>query len=364
MGKPGKSAPAEGVAYGPAAGDRRQAVQIAESVPFVLHLQGIEMKILFADKFPEHALDQLQSLGHSWDYEPDLTADELPASIAGYDALVVRSTRVDGPVIDAADALRIVIRAGAGTNTIDKDAAATRNIRVCNVPGRNALAVAELTMGLLLAIDRNIPDNVADLRAGRWNKKKYSVAHGLHGRNIGIVGLGAIGLAVAEIAAAFGMHVHVIGKSGRSGEAIGRLSAIGAVDVDSLEELASRCDVLSFHVPASSETRGIVNGELLDRLAPGSIILNTARGDIVDEAALIGAMDAKGIRAGLDVYQDEPTGGEGEFDSTLGQHPNVYGTHHIGASTTQAQNAVAEGVVEIIDAFGQGRVLHCVNLAD
>lgn len=322
------------------------------------------MKILFADKFPEHALDQLKDLGHSWDYRPNLTADELPDAIAGHDALVVRSTRVEGPVIEAADALKLVIRAGAGTNTIDKEAAAAANVRVCNVPGRNALAVAELTMALLLAVDRNIPDNVADLRAGRWNKKKYSVARGLYGRNIGIVGLGAIGLAVADRAAAFGMHVHVIGKPGRPEETVRRLAAIDAEEVGTLDELATRCDVLSFHVPASPETRGIVNGGLLDRMAPGTIVLNTARGDIIDEAALISAMDAKGIRAGLDVYQDEPAGGEGEFNSALGKHPNVYGTHHIGASTTQAQDAVAEGVVEIIDAFGQGRVLHCVNLAN
>lgn len=322
------------------------------------------MKILFADKFPEHASDRLGKLGHTCDHRPDLTAAELPGSIAGYDALVVRSTRVDSPVIEAADTLKIVIRAGAGTNTIDTDAAAARDIRVCNVPGRNALAVAELTLGLLLAIDRNIPDNVADLRAGRWDKKRYSSAHGLYGRCIGIVGLGAIGVAVAERAAAFGLRIHVVRKSGRSDAVVARLQEIGAVEVDDLDQLAERCDVLSFHVPASPGTREIVNEALLERMAPHSIILNTARGDIVDEPALIRAMDAKGIRAGLDVYRDEPAAGEGEFDSPLAKHPNVYGTHHIGASTEQAQNAVAQGVVEIIDAFGQGRVLNCVNMAN
>lgn len=322
------------------------------------------MKILFADKFPEHALDRLADLGHTCDYQPELGPDELPGSIAGYGALVVRSTRVDGPVIDAADTLKIIIRAGAGTNTIDTDAAAARDIRVCNVPGRNAVAVAELTFGLLLAIDRNIPDNVADLRAGRWNKKKYSTALGLYGRRIGIVGLGAIGMAVAERAAAFGLRVHVIRKSGRGADVAARLTAIEAVEVEDLEKLAERCDVLSFHVPASPGTRAMVNEALLDRMAPGSIILNTARGDVVDESALIRAMDSKGIRAGLDVFQDEPASGEGTFDSPLGKHPNVYGTHHIGASTAQAQDAVADGVVEVIDAFEQGRVLNCVNMAN
>ncbi|MGA8262129.1 MAG: NAD(P)-dependent oxidoreductase [Arenicellales bacterium] len=321
------------------------------------------MKILFADKFPEHALDRLRGLGHGFDYKPELTAGDLPACIAGYEVLVVRSTRVESPVIDAADALKLIVRAGAGTNTIDKEAAAGKDIRVCNVPGKNALAVAELTMGLLLAIDRNIPDNVSDLRAGHWDKKKYSVARGLYGRRIGVVGLGAIGLAVAERAAAFGMQVHVVRKSGRPGDVVRRLAALEVVEEDTLEDLAGSCDVLSFHVPASSDTREMVNAPLLERMAPGSIILNTARGDVIDEEALIKAMDAKGIRAGVDVYRDEPAAGEAEFNSRLAKHPNTYGTHHIGASTEQAQNAVAEGVVEIIDAFEQGRVLHCVNLA-
>lgn len=320
------------------------------------------MNILFADKFPEQDLGRIRDQGHACDYEPDLTAGDLPGRIAGYDGLVVRSTEVDASTIAAADRLKIVIRAGAGTNTIDKDAAADKGIRVCNVPGKNALAVAELTLGLLLAVDRNIPDNVADLRAGRWNKKKYSAAQGLYGRAMGIVGLGAIGLAVAERAAAFGIRVHVIGKAGRSDDTAERLARLDVVEVDSLEALAARCDVLSFHVPASPETKGLVNAVLLEHMSPGAIILNTARGDVVDEQALITAMNDKGIRAGLDVYRDEPDTGEGEFDSELARHPNVYGTHHIGASTAQAQNAVAEGVLEVIDAFSEGRVINCVNL--
>jgi D-3-phosphoglycerate dehydrogenase len=320
------------------------------------------MKILFADKFPEHGLERLRGEGHDCDYQPDLTGADLAARVPGCDVLVVRSTTVDAATVDAADKLQMIIRAGAGTNTIDKDAAAEKSVRVCNVPGKNALAVAELTLGLLLAIDRNIPDNVADLRAGRWNKKKYSVARGLHGRSIGIVGLGAIGIAVAERAAAFGMQVHVIARPGRSGDVADRLSRLDTVQVDNLEEMADRCDVLSFHVPASPETKGLVNRSLLERMAPGSILINTARGDVVDEQALIDAMDSKDIRAGLDVYDNEPATGEGEFDSALARHPNVYGTHHIGASTAQAQDAVAQGVIETIDAFVQGRVINCVNL--
>lgn len=319
------------------------------------------MRILLADKFPDNQLKRLQGLGHKCVYEPDLAADDLSGHVAGFDVLVVRSTRVESGVFSAADSLALVIRAGAGTNTIDTDAAAANGVRVCNVPSRNALAVAELTLGLLLAIDRNIPDNVADLRAGRWNKKKYAAARGVYGRRMGIVGLGAIGLAVAERSAAFGIRIHVLRKPDRPREVTERLDRLQAVEVDSLEELATRCDVLSFHLPASPDTRGLVNEDLLGRMAPGSIILNTARGDLIDEPALIRAMDARGIRAGLDVYRDEPVTGEGEFRSALARHPNVYGTHHIGASTAQAQDAVADGVVEIIEAFEQGQVLHCVN---
>ena len=320
------------------------------------------MKILIADKFPEHYLDELRNRGHQCEYRPELTGNELPESITDFQALVVRSTRVEAATVSAGGALKIIVRAGAGTNTIDLDAAADKDIRVCNVPGRNAQAVAELTFGLLLAVDRNIPDNVAELRAGRWNKKKYSVARGLYGRAIGIVGLGAVGLSVAQRAAAFGMRVHVLRKSGRPDGVVRRLADIEAVELEDLATLAARCDVLSFHVPASPDTRDMVNEALLDRMQPGAIIINTARGDIVDEEALIRAMDEKGIRAGLDVYRNEPAAAEGGFDSALARHPNVCGTHHIGASTTQAQNAVAEGVVEIIDAFEQGRVLNCVNL--
>jgi len=320
------------------------------------------MKILFADAFPNRHIETLRAKGHHCEYKPDLIADSLPEAIPGHDALIVRSTRVTANTIDAADRLKVVIRAGAGTNTIDKKAAADKNIYVCNVPGKNAIAVAELTMGLLLAIDRRIPDNVKDLRRGHWDKKRYSDARGIYGKTIGIVGLGAIGLAVAERANAFGLRILAIRKSGRSPETESRLSALNVGFVDSLEALAEQSDILSFHVPAAEQTKGLVSRTLLDCMKPGSIILNTSRGDVVDEASLIAAMDAKGIRAGVDVYAEEPASGTAEFESALAQHPNVYGTHHIGASTAQAQDAVAEGVLEILYAFEDGKILNCVNM--
>ncbi len=320
------------------------------------------MKILFADKFQEAYLEELRAQGHEFDWQPDLAADDVPGHIAGAEVLIVRSTKVTRATIEAADRLKLVVRAGAGTNTIDKAAAAEKNIPVCNVPGKNAVAVAELAFGLLLAIDRNIPDNVAELRQGKWNKKKYSKAEGIMGRRIGIVGLGGIGLALAERAAAFGMHVHVVHKPTRDTETAQRLQAIQARELADLEQLVAACDVVSFHVPATDDTKGMINADLLSRFQDGAIVLNTSRGEIVDEPALLEAMDSKGIRAGVDVYNGEPGAAQGEFHSALAQHPNVYGTHHIGASTEQAQNAIAAEVVRMLDEFGRGNVLHCVNL--
>ena len=317
--------------------------------------------ILFADAFPEDRADTLRDLGHQCSMQPDLGADELPAALGEHDILVVRSTRVSAAAIAAGAALKMIIRAGAGTNTIDKDAAAARGVYVCNVPGKNAVAVAELAMGLILAIDRRIPDNVADLRAGRWNKKRYAAAAGLYGKTLGIVGVGAIGLALAERARAFGMPIVVVRKAGRSAQTEQTLEALGAAYAGSIEELAGRCDFVSLHVPQSDATRGLVNDALLAHFKPGAVLINTSRGDVIDEDALLRAIEQKDLRAGLDVYQGEPGSSQDEFVSGLAQHPAVYGTHHIGASTAQAQGAVSDGVIEIVTAFAAGEVLHCVN---
>lgn len=320
------------------------------------------MRVLFADAIDPPTVDLLVARGHDCVSEPKLSGDDLPDRIAGFDALVVRSTKVTAATIEAADALELIVRAGAGTNTIDVEAASEVGIYVTNVPGRNAIAVAELTLGLLLAIDRRIPDNVADLRAGSWNKTSYSKADGLFGKTIGIVGLGEIGFAVAERAAAFGLVVRAIRKD-RDEEAEERIQDLGIELVDSLDELVSTSDIVSIHVPATTETESMFDAGLLGAMKEGAILLNTSRGDIVDDAALLEALETRGLRAGLDVYPDEPGSGSAGWSSKLAQHPNVVGTHHIGASTEQAQKAVAEGVVEIVDAFVRGEIINCVNLA-
>jgi D-3-phosphoglycerate dehydrogenase len=318
------------------------------------------VKVLIADKFPAGHRRRLGKGGHECTFRPDLGADDLTVALGESEALVVRSTRVTESTLRAGERLELVIRAGAGTNTIDTESASALGISVCNVPGRNAVAVAELTLGLLIALDRRIADNVADLRAGRWDKKRYSEARGLMGARLGIVGLGSIGMAVAERAHAFGLRIGVLAKR-RAPTIEARLEALGITCAPSIEMLAAESDILSFHLPAIPESKGLLGEKLLRHVRHGAIILNTSRGDLVDEAALLAAIEEKDLRVGFDVYRNEPASGRAEFESPLARHPNVYGTHHIGASTEQAQAAVADGVVEILDAFARGEVRNRVN---
>ncbi|MGH3346028.1 MAG: NAD(P)-dependent oxidoreductase [Nocardioides sp.] len=320
------------------------------------------MRVLFADSLGESTVTELEERGHTCVVEPSLKADQLADRVEGFDGLVVRSTKVRSEVFERADRLALVIRAGAGTNTIDTEAAAARGVLVANLPGRNAAAVAELTMGLLLAVDRRIVDAGVDLRAGRWNKKAYSKAPGLLGSTMGILGLGSIGLEVAQRARAFGIDLVALDKPDRSPDAVARIEDLRIELVDSLDELLAVSDIVTLHLPSSKATAGLVDRSFLERMKDGAVLLNTSRGELVDEAALLEALESKGLRAGLDVFADEPGSGSAAWTSPLAQHPQVVGTHHIGASTRQAQAAIAAGVVEILDAFVQGETPNCVNL--
>ncbi len=320
------------------------------------------MRILLADSLDQSAVQALSVDGHDCVVRPELTADTLPEAIGGVEVLVVRSTKVSEAALAAGDQLSLIVRAGAGTDNIDLVAASEQGIYVCNVPGRNAIAVAELTMGLLLSIDRRIPDNTADLRAGRWDKKTYTKSDGVHGKQLGIIGLGDIGLATAERAKAFGLSVAAVRKANRKSEALSAIRSVGVRLVDSLDELLATSDIVSLHVPKAGGTTGMVNAEFLAKMRDGSILLNTARGDVVDGEALLAVLDAGKIRAGLDVWPDEPGSPQGEFNSILAKHPAVVGTHHIGASTDQAQRSVADGAVEVVSAYAAGRPVNCVNL--
>ncbi len=322
------------------------------------------MQILFADAIADDGLEPLRSAGHTCVVDGSLTADTLPAAVAEADVLVVRSTTVTASTVAAAPRLGLIVRAGAGTDNIDKAAASARGIYVCNVPGKNAIAVAELTMGLLLAVDRQIPDNVADLRAGRWDKARFTKADGLAGKTMGIIGVGDIGLAVAERARAFGLSVIAERKDGRPAETQARIRSTGIRLVDNVDELLANADIVSLHVPKAAGTVGMVNATFLSRLQPGAILLNTSRGDVVDHEALLHALDSTDLRVGLDVYSGEPGSSTGVFDDPIARHPRVVGTHHIGASTRQAQEAVAAGTVEVIQQYLRGDVVNCVNLDD
>ncbi len=325
------------------------------------------MTVLVADKFEQSGLDGLQAAGCEVVYQPDLSGDALAEALRSTQAsvVIVRSTQITEAMLDAGS-LALIVRAGAGVNTIDLAGASKRGIYVSNCPGKNAIAVAELAMGLLLALDRRIPDNVADLRAGTWNKKEYSKARGLYGRTLGLLGFGNIGQEVARRARAFGMPVLVWSRRFAT-DAAARLQAAeihGVEAVATAAELVSRADVISVHLALSKDTRGFVNAGLLTHARPGSFFINTARGEVVDAAALHAAVKEKGLRVGLDVFAAEPSTATGDFVDSLVDLPGVYGTHHIGASTDQAQEAIATETVRIVRTFKDtGRVPNVVNLA-
>lgn len=318
------------------------------------------MKVLIADKFEKVGIDGLKELGCEVISRPDVTADDLPAAMHEIDPriLIVRSTKVSGAALKAGTSLGLVIRAGAGIDTIDVATASSLGVFVSNCPGRNSIAVAELIMGLLLSCDRRIPDQVTDLRTGKWAKGEYSKARGVHGRTLGIVGLGQIGREVAKRAKAFGMHVVAWSRNFSIAEA----EQLGIGYCQTPLEAARAGDAVSVNVAATAETKHLCNDEFFAAMKPGAYFINAARGSVVDEAALARAIREKGLRAGLDVFQNEPAGPSGQFSNPIVQEPGVYGTHHVGASTEQAQVAIAHEVLRIVGEFlRSGEVPNCVN---
>jgi D-3-phosphoglycerate dehydrogenase len=319
------------------------------------------MRVLIADTLEQSGRDALEEAGLEIDYRPQVESGDLAEAVRAADVLVVRSTRVPAEVFAEAGPLGLVIRAGAGHNNIDSQAAAAHGIFVANVPGKNAVAVAELTLGLILAIDRRIPENVSAAREGTWNKKEYSRADGLMGKTLGVVGLGQIGLAVVERSVGFGLKVLAVQRD-RAPSTEERIKELGVVVVPDLESLLEQSDIVTLHLPASDETKNLVDASFLDRLRIGSILINTSRGDVIDEAALLNVIDEKQLRVGLDVFTGEPASGTGTFNSPLVSHPRVYATHHIGASTSQAQDAIAAEVVDMIKDYERGVARNVVNL--
>src|SRR5947207_8067831 len=262
------------------------------------------MLVLIADKFEQSGRDGLQALGAEISFRPDLKEAALVEAIAQQqpDVLVVRGTKVTEPM-HAAEPLKCVVRAGAGYNTIDVAAASRRGIYVANCPEKNSIAVAELAFALILALDRRVADNVIALRAGEWNKKEFSKARGLFGRTLGLVGLGKIGQEMIPRARAFGMPIVAWSRSLTAEKA----EQLGVERKETPLEVARAADVVSVHVALKPDTKLMIDAGFFKAMKDGAYFVNTSRGETVDQEALVDAIHAKGIRAGLDVFAIEPT---------------------------------------------------------
>jgi D-3-phosphoglycerate dehydrogenase len=318
------------------------------------------MKTLVADTFPEPHLSRLRQLGCEVDYAPSTKTEELSSLASASKILIVRGKKVAAQTLSAAPQLALVLRAGAGVDTIDVKAASGLGIFVSNCPGKNSIAVAELVFALLLAIDRRIPESVAALRAGKWNKKEFSHADGLYGKTLGVIGVGSIGREVINRARAFGLRVLAWSPS-LTPDASAKL---GVEPLDNVDDIFREADIVTLHVPLKPDTRKLVNAARLWLMKPRAILLNTSRGEVVDQAALREAVESGRIRAGLDVFDREPAEGVGAFDDPIVKAADFYGTHHVGASTAQAQNAIADEAIRVVETFiKSGVVLNCVNLA-
>ncbi len=321
------------------------------------------MTILIADNFSQAGIASMRAEGHEVVFEPSLNGEALRGVIASEKphVLVVRSSKVTAEMIDANPGLELIVRAGAGYDTIDVDAASRRGVFVANCPGKNAVAVAELAFGLILAIDRRIADNVSEARQGHWNKAGFSKAAGLKGRTLGLIGLGNIGTEMIVRARAFGMPVVAWSRSLTTE----RADTLRIKRADSPLDVARTSDIVSLHVASNVDTRHLVDRAFLAEMKPGAVLINTTRGAVVDEEALLEAIEEKDLFVGLDVFEGEPAHKEGVLENKLASHPNVYLTHHIGASTEQATAAIGDEAVRIVTTYAlEGFVPNCVNIAE
>ena len=322
------------------------------------------MRLLIADKLHPRAIEELRTLPLEVVYEPELTKESLEKRLQGVGVLIVRSTEVTAAAIESTKQLNLIVRAGASYDTIDVHAASRRGIYVANCPGKNASAVAELVIGLLVSLDRRIPEAVASLQAGKWERKEFGKAEGLHGRTLGIAGMGGIGREVARTARCLGLNVLAWSRSLTPA----RANELGVTYAASIDELAAKSHALSLHLALVDRTRQIVNKRVIGLMPDHSIFINTARADLVDMEALMDAVDKRGIRVGLDVYANEPRGTKafpqpGMFRSSESGGV-VYGTPHIAAATDQAQLAIATETVRVVRSFLlEGTVPNVVNVS-
>jgi len=320
--------------------------------------------IVIADKFETEGVEALRALGCAVHHDPDLGPETIPGAVDahGAEVLIVRSTKVPAPVFEQCGSLSLVIRAGAGHDTIDSQAAGARGIRVCNCPGMNAAAVAELAIGHMINLDRRICAQTSELKGGRWNKKEYAKANGLKGRRVLVVGLGSIGTEFVTRAQAFGMDISAQSRSLRADTARALGIHLIAYTREALYAAIAQSDIVTVHVALTPDTENLCDERFFGAMRQGAMFLNTSRGEIVDERALAGAVKTKGVRAGLDVYSAQPSDKDTAWKPDLADLPGVSLTHHIGASTDQAQQAVARETVHIVESWiDGGEPPHVVN---
>lgn len=317
------------------------------------HCSGRTVKIVVADDLPESALQLLRGEGWDVDAQTGRTPDQLARDLQNADALVVRSaTKVTADLIAAASAIRVIARAGTGVDNVDVPAASARGIVVMNAPGANSVSVAELAMGLILALARHIPAADAAMKQGKWEKKKF-LGEEVRDKTLGLVGLGRIGQEVARRAIGFSMRV-IAHDPFISEQVAGDLG----VELVPMDDLFARADYISLHMPSTPQTKQMINASRLQRAKKGIRIVNTARGDLVDESALADAIEAGQVGgAGLDVFTKEPT-----VDHRLQMLPQVIATPHIAASTREGQELVGvETAAALRDFLKDGLIRNAVN---
>jgi D-3-phosphoglycerate dehydrogenase len=313
------------------------------------------MKILISDSLSKQGIEVLEKAGFTVVVKTKLSKEELLKEINDCDGLIVRSaTRVTADVIDAAGRLKVIGRAGSGLDNVDIQAATRRGIVVMNTPGGNTVTTAEHTMAMIFAMTRRIPQATASMKAGKWEKERFMGVE-LYNKFLGIIGVGQIGGYLTKLAQGIGMNV--IAYDPYLAEERARHMGVEMVDLD---ELFRRSDIISVHTPLTPETKSLLDGQAFAKMKPGVMIVNCARGGIVNEADLCEALKAKKVAAAaFDVFDQEPV----KPDHPLLTLDNFICTPHIGASTTEAQENVAVGIAEqIVDYFTKGIARGAVNV--